>query len=221
MFLNWRGYLAAVGFVALATWLKYLAQPDIIPADVPILYILAIVPTALFFGLGPAVFVSILSLLAYDYFFIPPLHTLILTNIHDAPILAIFLLVGIILSYLGASLRQKSEEAYKEIEVRKKAEADLARYQERLEDLIKQRTGELEKANLELRQEVAERKQAEENLSQAMQRLDAHMDNSPLAVIEFDSEFRVTRWSKEAERVFGWTGARNSGTVNCPDEMGV
>ena len=41
-------------------------------------------------------------------------------------------------------------------------------------------------------------------LSQSSQRLDAHINNSPLAVVEFDSKFRITRWSEEAERVFGW-----------------
>ncbi len=50
-----------------------------------------------------------------------------------------------------------------------------------------------------------ERKQWETALSDAMQRLDAHIDNSPLAVIEFDPEIRVTRWSDEARRLFGWT----------------
>ncbi len=49
------------------------------------------------------------------------------------------------------------------------------------------------------------RRQSEEALAQAVQRLSAHMDNSPLAVVEFDAQFRVTRWSKEAERMFGWT----------------
>ena len=42
-------------------------------------------------------------------------------------------------------------------------------------------------------------------LALANQRLEAHMDNSPLAVIEFDPEFRVTRWSSEAQRVFGYS----------------
>jgi PAS domain S-box-containing protein len=54
-------------------------------------------------------------------------------------------------------------------------------------------------------------KQAEEVLAAAKQRLDAHMDNSPLAVIEFDPEFRVIRWSREAERVFGWTAREVTG----------
>jgi PAS domain S-box-containing protein len=53
--------------------------------------------------------------------------------------------------------------------------------------------------------DITERKQVEKQLAEAVQRLSAHMDNSPLAVIEFDPQFRVTLWSKGAERVFGWT----------------
>ena len=54
-------------------------------------------------------------------------------------------------------------------------------------------------------EDISERKQTEENLSKAVQLLMAHIDNSPLAVIEFDAQYRVIRWSKEAERLFGWT----------------
>ena len=53
--------------------------------------------------------------------------------------------------------------------------------------------------------DITDRKRAEENLAMALQRLTAHMDNSPLAIVEFDGEFRVVRWSGEAEKVFGWT----------------
>ncbi len=35
--------------------------------------------------------------------------------------------------------------------------------------------------------------------------LEAHLENAPLAFIEFDPEFRVTRWAGAAERIFGWT----------------
>jgi diguanylate cyclase (GGDEF)-like protein/PAS domain S-box-containing protein len=34
--------------------------------------------------------------------------------------------------------------------------------------------------------------------------LDYHLDNSPLGVIEWDAQFRVKRWSKTAESIFGW-----------------
>jgi PAS domain S-box-containing protein len=48
-------------------------------------------------------------------------------------------------------------------------------------------------------------------LEESEARLRAHMDNSPLAVIEFDPGFRVTRWSSEAERLFGWTAPEVTG----------
>jgi PAS domain S-box-containing protein len=53
--------------------------------------------------------------------------------------------------------------------------------------------------------DITERKQAEEQIVLAKQRLDAHMDNAPEAVIEFDPSFRVIRWSKSATRIFGWS----------------
>ena len=35
-------------------------------------------------------------------------------------------------------------------------------------------------------------------------RITSHLENSPLAVIEWDSDFRVSRWSESAEALFGW-----------------
>lgn len=35
-------------------------------------------------------------------------------------------------------------------------------------------------------------------------RLELYVTNSPLSVIEWDPEFRITDWSPESERIFGW-----------------
>jgi PAS domain S-box-containing protein len=66
--------------------------------------------------------------------------------------------------------------------------------------------------------DISEQRKVQEELIEALQRLDAHMDNSPLAIIEFDREFRVTRWSDEAERLFGWTAGEiiHSGMFSFP-----
>lgn len=48
-------------------------------------------------------------------------------------------------------------------------------------------------------------KQNEEALRQAHQQLEFHIENSPLAVVEWDEELRVKKWSLQAERLFGWT----------------
>src|SRR5436305_8499914 len=41
----------------------------------------------------------------------------------------------------------------------------------------------------------------------AEQRLAAHVERTPLAVIEWDRDLRVLRWNARAERVFGWSAA--------------
>ena len=55
--------------------------------------------------------------------------------------------------------------------------------------------------------DITSRKRVESYLRDALQRIDAHFANSPLAVIEFDPEYRVIRWSGGAERLFGWAAA--------------
>jgi uncharacterized protein DUF4118 len=45
-----------------------------------ILYLLAVLPAAVFFGLGYALFVSIASMLAFNFFFLAPLHSLALPS---------------------------------------------------------------------------------------------------------------------------------------------
>ncbi|HEY9637065.1 MAG TPA: PAS domain S-box protein [Coleofasciculaceae cyanobacterium] len=62
----------------------------------------------------------------------------------------------------------------------------------------------LEAANHQLESEIRERKAAESKLQNALQQLRFHVENTPLAVIEVDSEFRVQRWSQQATNIFGW-----------------
>jgi PAS domain S-box-containing protein len=52
--------------------------------------------------------------------------------------------------------------------------------------------------------DITESKRADEEALEAHQRLTFHVENSPLAVIEWDSDFCVSRWSAAAERIFGW-----------------
>jgi PAS domain S-box-containing protein len=47
-------------------------------------------------------------------------------------------------------------------------------------------------------------KESQEQFREISQRLSYHVDNSPLAVVEWGADMRVTRWSGAAERVFGW-----------------
>jgi PAS domain S-box-containing protein len=67
--------------------------------------------------------------------------------------------------------------------------------------------------------DITERVRADEALRQrdnelrgAMERLESLLENSPLAVIEWSSvDFRITRWSDEATRLFGWSAQETVG----------
>ncbi|MCC3408054.1 MAG: PAS domain S-box protein [Microcoleus sp. PH2017_10_PVI_O_A] len=51
------------------------------------------------------------------------------------------------------------------------------------------------------------RQQLQTQIKQARKRREFHLQNSPMAVIEWDSEGRVVRWSPMAEQIFGWSAA--------------
>jgi PAS domain S-box-containing protein len=53
--------------------------------------------------------------------------------------------------------------------------------------------------------EVTDSRRVERELRQALKRLDFHADNALIALIEWDRELRIARWSGAAERIFGWT----------------
>lgn len=52
--------------------------------------------------------------------------------------------------------------------------------------------------------DITARREAESAAHSAYRQLAFHVESSPLAVIEWDSDFRVSRWSASAERLFGW-----------------
>jgi len=52
--------------------------------------------------------------------------------------------------------------------------------------------------------DISKRVNAENEIKKSQERLNYHINNSPLAVIEYDNEFRVTFWSKRAKELFGW-----------------
>ena len=53
--------------------------------------------------------------------------------------------------------------------------------------------------------DITKQKQTEKEILLATQQLKYHIENSPLAVIEWDESFRVKRWTARAEAFFGWS----------------
>ena len=60
---------------------------------------------------------------------------------------------------------------------------------------------------LSVNRDITKRKQAEEELKNITQQLKFHTENTPLAVIEFNNQFQITKWSDNAAKIFGWEAA--------------
>jgi two-component system, OmpR family, sensor histidine kinase KdpD len=102
-----RGYLVTIPVVALTTVINLLLQDYVHPVSLYAFYLVATIIIALLFGTGPSIWAAIISLLAYDFFFIDP--RLTLTMIHPADVVSalVFFLVSIgIGQLLKASRRQ-------------------------------------------------------------------------------------------------------------------
>jgi PAS domain S-box-containing protein len=54
-------------------------------------------------------------------------------------------------------------------------------------------------------QDISQRKLAEAALREAHENLAFHINNTPLAVIDWDANFRVQRWGANAKQIFGWS----------------
>ncbi len=61
--------------------------------------------------------------------------------------------------------------------------------------------------------EVNELKLTHDALGRALQELATHIENTPLAVVEWSSDAQVKRWSAQAEAIFGWTADEVLGKV--------
>ncbi|MBD3300456.1 MAG: PAS domain S-box protein [Candidatus Moranbacteria bacterium] len=53
--------------------------------------------------------------------------------------------------------------------------------------------------------DITEQKEAQKLINKAKQRLELHVKNTPLGVIEWDKDFKITRWNPAAEKIFGYT----------------
>jgi PAS domain S-box-containing protein len=69
---------------------------------------------------------------------------------------------------------------------------------------VRDKEGKITHSRFVLR-DITGRKKAEEELRESEERLRFHTDNSPIAVVEWSTDFVVTRWTGAAEKMFGWS----------------
>ena len=174
------GYMAAVVSVVVAL----LVAKNLVDAPVSLL-LCAIIFGAMFGGTGPGLAATLLSLLSFAFFFMRP-NQLGNVSLTEWSRFLIFGLSSIFVVLLVA------------------AQTNTARSLRRAYDVLSVTIRKLRETNGALRLEIKERTHTGDELRLAYQRLSYLVENTPLAVIEFDKDLNIQRWSGRAEEIFGW-----------------
>jgi len=122
----WIRYLWGMVLVLAATGLGSLIARDISPTNLVVIYLLTVVLAAFYLGRGPAILSSILSILAFDFFFVPPSFTLAISDTEYLLTFFGLLSVGLVVSQLAARVREQADAAQRR-EVQTVALYDLGR----------------------------------------------------------------------------------------------
>ncbi len=104
---SFRGYGIGILLVIGVTLFGKLIDQLLEPTNLVMVYLLAVVISAVFLGRGPAIVTSILSVLTFDFFFINPIYTF---TVNDTQYILTFiglLVVGLIISNSAALLRDQ------------------------------------------------------------------------------------------------------------------
>jgi two-component system sensor histidine kinase KdpD len=108
---RWPGYAAAVAAPVLCTGIGFLVSGPNELINLVMVYLLGVMLVATRSGRGPSILASVLSVAAFDFFFVPPEFTFAVSDVRYVVTFAVMLLVGVVISSLAASLRTQARVA--------------------------------------------------------------------------------------------------------------
>jgi two-component system sensor histidine kinase KdpD len=106
-----RPFVGSVAAVAAATGLVYALRPIAPTLSLGVLYTLAVLASAVLFGIGSAIAVAVASMLAFNFLFLAPVHTLTLADARNWTALAVYLVVAVVASQLATQSRRRAAQA--------------------------------------------------------------------------------------------------------------
>jgi two-component system, OmpR family, sensor histidine kinase KdpD len=104
-------FASSTAAVAITTAAGRLFSAIVQLPNISMIFLLAVLFSAASFGMWSAIYASVLSFLAYDFFFIEPLYTFQITEPSELLSLIIFLIIAIVTSALAGRIRDQARAA--------------------------------------------------------------------------------------------------------------
>ena len=105
---GWRGYAAAALFVCLTTALAHLVQPWTGFGAIDLLYLLPVILASARFGRWPGLAAGALAGLAYNFFFLPPIHTFTIADPRSILTILVLLVLAVFVAGMAERLRVRA-----------------------------------------------------------------------------------------------------------------
>jgi len=103
-----RGYWESFVFTALALVSGIVLKRYFGVTNVGLVFLIAVLASAVRYGLGPSLFSCIVAVAAFNFFFLPPLYTFTITEPENVVVLVTFAIVAVIASNLTARVRAQA-----------------------------------------------------------------------------------------------------------------
>jgi two-component system sensor histidine kinase KdpD len=107
----WRLYAQSLLLVAAGTLLGELVRPFFAPANLVMIYLLIVVVAAIYLGRGPSMLAAVLSVLAFDFFLVPPHLTLAVADTQYLLTFVALFVVSLVISSLTAQAHEHAQAA--------------------------------------------------------------------------------------------------------------
>ncbi len=110
-FNSFARYLVAALSISAVTALLSLLSSHVNPTTAALAFLLVVLFNAARWGSGPAIVVSVLGVLFFNFFFLPPTSTFTINDSENWVALAAFLITAVTAGELSSRVRQRAEEA--------------------------------------------------------------------------------------------------------------
>ena len=107
----WRRYGLTFAVCAATTAFTHLLMPFFDLANIVMVFLLSVVGVAVWQGRGPAVLAAFVNVAAFDFFFVPPRLSFVVTDVQYLLTFAVMLVVGLVTGQLTAGLRFQARVA--------------------------------------------------------------------------------------------------------------
>src|SRR5689334_5931060 len=104
-------YALSLALVAVSTLLGIIVRSDLEPTNLVMLYLASVVISAIFLGRGPSLLAAFASVLAFDFFLVPPYLTLAVSDTQYIVTFIALLIVSFVISSLTAQGHEQAEAA--------------------------------------------------------------------------------------------------------------